>query len=305
MTSEQARPCRSTLAVPGSNRHMMEKSAGLGADEVFFDLEDAVAPGRRAEARRLVVEALNGTGPAGHVQAVRVNGCGTGEIVDDVVTVLTGAGRHVDRIIVPKVRTAADVIFADRLIGEVARGAGLSRQPGLEILIETAAAAASLGEIVAASPHLVSIVFGPGDYTADLGIGSSLDFGGDSPVLDWAASQVVNHAVAAGIAAVDGPRPDFHDRDGYLRACRRAAAMGFSGKWCIHPNQIPWCHEGMGPTADQVAEAGEIIAAYEKAASEGTGAIAIRGRLVDEASRKHAEKVLAAARRGDPAGSRP
>jgi len=275
----------------------MEKSAGLGADEVFFDLEDAVAPDRRAEARALVVEALLELGPSGHVQAVRVNGCGTGEIVEDVVTVLTGAGRHVDRIIVPKVRTAADVIFADRLVGEVARSAGLSHRPELEILIETAAAAVRLAEITAASPHLAALVFGPGDYTADLGIGSPLDFGGNSPVLDWAASQIVNHAVAAGIEAVDGPHPGFRDKGSYLEACRRAAAMGFSGKWCIHPDQIPWCHEGMAPTREQVAEAQEIVDACRKAAGEGTGAIAIRGRLVDEASRKHAEKVLAAARR--------
>ena len=111
--------------------------------------------------------------------------------------------------------------------------------------------------------------------------------------------------MAAGIEPVDGPYPDFGDKDRYLHACRRAAAMGFTGKWYIHPNQVPWCHEGMAPAAGQVAEAAEIVEAYQKATAEGTGAIAIRGRLVDEASRKHADKVLAAARGSSPPAAGP
>lgn len=286
--------CRSSLAVPGSDPHKMEKSMDAGADEVFFDLEDAVAADRKAEARRLVIEAITRLGPFPHVQAVRINEVGSGMAWRDIVEIVERAGDKVDRLIVPKVRSAADVIYVERLLDELEGTQSEDSRIKLEILVETASGAANLLNILSASRRVVAVILGLGDYTAELGVERPLSFGVDTELTAWVASKVVNHAIAAGVAAIDGPFPALRDEPGYRAAAAKARRFGFMGKWCIHPAQVPWCNEAFLPRADEIAEARRIMVAYEEAVNAGRGAVALDGCLVDEATRKHAARILAA-----------
>jgi citrate lyase subunit beta/citryl-CoA lyase len=287
---------RSSLAVPGSNPHMMEKSLSAGADEVFFDLEDAVAPNMKVQARTMVADALRRWAPFNHVQAVRINAVGSGLAYRDVIEVVEAAGNNLDRLIVPKVDNASDIVFLDGLLSEIELALGLEMPVELEVLIESAAGAVNIGEIVNSSARVTVLIFGAGDYTADIGIERPTVFGDDVDSTHWARSGVVNHAVASGALPIDGPYPGLRDEEGFRAASVAARRLGFRGKWCVHPAQVPWCNQAFGVDEQEVSDAQRILDEYEKATTEGVGAIAIDGRLVDEATRKHAERIVAAAR---------
>jgi citrate lyase subunit beta/citryl-CoA lyase len=275
---------------------MMEKSLSVGADEVFFDLEDAVAPNMKVQARTMVTDALCRWAPFDHVQAVRINSVGSGLAYGDVIQLVEVAGESLDCLIVPKVESGSDVVFLDRLLTEIETALGLEKQVDLEILIETAAGAVNIREIVKSSPRVIGLIFGAGDYTADLGIERPTVFGVDVDSTHWVRSRVVNYAVALGARPIDAPYPGLRDEEGFRVACLAARRLGFRGKWCVHPAQVPWCNESFAVDESEVAEAQRILKEYEKATAEGTGAIAIDGRLVDEATRKHAERIVAAAK---------
>lgn len=291
-TRSRGVPVRSSLAVPGSNRHMMEKSLTLEADEVFFDLEDAVAPSAKAKSRASVAELLAELGPVPHVQAVRVNGVGSGTIHKDIVEILEVGAQWLDRIIVPKVRCVADVVLVDGLLTEVEAALGLEESVGIELLIESASAAVNCAKIAAASSRVVGLIFGGGDYSADLGIERSTDFGVDRDATLWAKSAVVNTAAAVMVTPLDGPFPGLRDEIGFREACARGRRMGFRGKWCVHPAQIRWCNEEFGVSEEEVESARALLATYAEAVNEGRGAISYDGRLVDEATRKHAQRTI-------------
>lgn len=291
---------RSCLAVPGSNRRMIEKAAASDADQVFMDLEDACAPAEKVAARSVVVEALTSLDFGRKLRVVRVNGVDSRWCHGDVVELLAGAGASVDCLLLPKVEDASHVHFVHHLLTGLEAELGLA-QIGLELLIETAAGAVNLREIAAACPaRTEALVFGPGDYAADLGV-PRLQLGMIDPEYPghqwhWAMSAVVAHARAAGVQAIDGPYVDFHDREGYLESARRARLLGFDGKWCIHPNQIEWANAAFAPTQELYEEAERLLSAYAESTAAGAGAAVHEGKMIDEATRKLAEKLAAAGR---------
>ncbi len=298
---------RSCLAVPASNRRMIEKAAVSSADQVFMDLEDACAPSEKVAARSVVVEALTTLDFGGKLRVVRINGVGTRWCHGDVLELVTGAGASLDSLLLPKIEDVSHVHFVDHLLSGLELELGLEQQIGLELLIETAAGMVNLREIATACPaRTEALVFGPGDYTADLGV-PRLELGMIDPEYPghqwhWPMSSVVAHARAAGVQAIDGPYVDFQDHEGYLESARRARLLGFDGKWCVHPNQIDWANAAFTPTQELYKESERLLAAYAEATAAGRGAAVHEGKMIDEATRRLAEKLAAA---GRAAGLRP
>jgi citrate lyase beta subunit len=291
---------RSCLAVPGSSARMIEKSVHLASDQIFFDLEDAVAPHRKKEARRLVIDALNSLDFGSRLRVVRVNDVTTGYAYGDIVELVTSAGHNLDCVLLPKVQSASHVHFVHHLLSGLEVDLGLERRIGLELLIETASGAVNLAEIAIASSRTEAIIFGPGDYTVDLRI-PRFNFGMIDPDYPghqwhWVMSSIANHARATGVPAIDGPYVDFSDEKGYSQSALRARLLGFEGKWCVHPNQVPWANAAFSPTPQEFAYAAGLLAAFEEAIAGGRGAAVYDGKLIDEASRKLAQTVVEAGR---------
>jgi citrate lyase beta subunit len=262
---------------------MLEKAAASDADEVVLDLEDAVAPAAKDDARAVVGGALGSLDFGRKLVAVRVNAVPTAFCRRDIEAVA-----RADAIVLPKVDDAPDVHVAS----DVLDGAGSAAR--LELLIESASGVTQLAAIASASPRADALLFGPGDYAASLGVVQlSIGERAGRATSAWAMGAIAAHAHAAGLAPVDGPYADIRDRDGFVDSARHAAALGFVGKWCIHPDQVPWANEIFSPTDEQVAEAEAILAAWEDALGGGKGAVAFDGRMIDEASRRMAESVLA------------
>jgi citrate lyase subunit beta/citryl-CoA lyase len=275
---------------------MIEKSVQLQSDQIFFDLEDAVAPDRKREARRLVIDALNGLDFGSRVRVVRINDVTTPHAYGDIVDLVTSAGPNLDCLLVPKVQSASHVHFVDHLLSGLEADLGLTRRIGLELLIESAQGAVNLAEIAMASWRTEVIVFGPGDYAVDLRI-PRFNFGMIDPDYPghqwhWVMSSIANHARAIGIQAIDGPYVDFSDEIGYSRSALRARLLGFEGKWCVHPNQVPWANVAFSPTQQEFAYAAGLLAAFEEAVAGGKGAAVYDGKLIDEASRKLAQTIV-------------
>jgi citrate lyase subunit beta/citryl-CoA lyase len=280
---------------------MIEKAAVSDADQVFLDLEDACAPGEKVAARAVVVDALTTLDFGGKIRVVRINGVGTPWCHGDVIDIVTGAGPALDCLLLPKAEDASHVHFVDGLLSGLEVELGLRRRIGLELLIETAAGMVNLKEIAVASPgRTEALVFGPGDYTADLGV-PRLELGMIDPEYPghqwhWPMSSVAAHARAAGLQAIDGPYVDFREPTGYLESARRARLLGFDGKWCIHPNQIEWANAAFTPDAELYERSERLLAAYAEATASGLGAAVFEGKMIDEATRKLAEKLAAAGR---------
>jgi citrate lyase subunit beta/citryl-CoA lyase len=292
---------RSCLAVPASSPSMIAKAAASAADEVFIDLEDACAPSEKVPSRKLVVEALNSLDFDGKVRVVRINDVTTRFCYGDVIELVSGAGANLDSLLVPKIEDASHVHFVDHLLTGLEGDLGLERRIGLELLIETAAGAVHLKEIAEACPaRAKALHFGPGDYAVDLGI-PRFELGMIDPDYPghqwhWVMSALAVQARASGVQAIDGPYVDFHDRDGYLESARRAKLLGFEGKWCIHPNQIEWANAEFTPSRELYDEAERVLAAYAEATAAGRGAALHEGKMIDEATRKLAERLVAAGR---------
>lgn len=301
---------RSTLAVPGSSEKMMSKAATLDADEIFLDLEDSVAASAKADARRRVVEALNHLDLKRAVRCVRVNDVATPLAYRDIVEVVVGAGRRLDTIMVPKVEDPSQVHFVHHLLGQLEGELKLERRIGLEILIETTSGMVNIREIVRASNRIEALIFGVGDYSADFGqtqfkVGT-VDSSYAGHQWHWAMCEISVHARAAGVQPIDGPYADFSDAAGYQRAAAWSKALGFEGKWCIHPSQLPLAQAAFSVSDAEYDNAKAMLEAYDKALLSGLGAIQVNGILVDEASRKIASRIvenrhrLEALARGEP-----
>lgn len=312
---EQATPRlhRSELAVPGSNPAMFEKAAKSAADIIFLDCEDAVAPDDKEQARKNIVEGLNDIDWGTKTTMVRINGLDTHYMYRDVVDIVEACPR-LDMILIPKVGVAADVYAIDMLVTQIETAKKRSRRIGFEVLIETALGMANVEAIAQSSKRLEAMSFGVADYAAstrarttviggvnrDYGVLSDKDEHGDRDYFwadQWHAAQtrMMVACRAYGLRPIDGPFGDFSDPDGYDAAAKRAAVLGYEGKWAIHPSQIELANRVFTPTAAEVTRAQRIMEAMAQAAKDGKGAVSLDGRLIDAASIRMAEALLASA----------
>ena len=292
---------RSELAVPGSNPALFAKAAASDVDYVFLDLEDAVAPGDKEQARRNVIEGLRDIDwrGLGKTISVRINGIDTHYMYRDVVDVVEQAGEHLDTILIPKVGVPADVYMVDAMVTQIEEAKGLTNAIGIEVLIETTLGMANVEAIATSSPRLEAMHFGVADYAASCRARTT-NIGGlnpDYPGDQWheGLSRMLVACRAYGLRPIDGPFGDFNDPDGYMDGARRAAALGYEGKWAIHPSQIGLANEVFSPPAEEVDRAHRILAALAEAAAEGRGAAQLEGRMIDAASARMAENVVAQA----------
>ena len=289
---------RSTLAVPGSSPGMFRKALESEADVVFLDLEDAVAPGDKEQARRNVIQALLDLDWRGHGKtvSVRINGIDTHYMYRDVVDVVEQAGHRLDTVLIPKVGVPGDVYLVDALLTQIEAAKGIPQRIGIEVLIETALGMANVEAIAAGRGRLEVLHFGVADYAAS-NRARTVNIGGlnpDYPGDQWhfALSRMTVACRAYGLRAVDGPFGDFKDPEGFRLAARRGAALGIEGKWAIHPSQIALANEVFTPPEAEVSRARRILDALEAAAREGRGAAQLDGRMIDAASARMAENIV-------------
>ena len=287
MTSQPKRARRCQLAVPGISEKMLVKAAAMGIDHVFCDLEDAVAPQMKAQARLNIIAALNDLNWGRTTRCVRINDTTTPWCHDDIIEIVEGARENVDTIMLTKAMDASDLLFVDKLLTQLEKKLGLKKRIGLEVLIEEVQGMHHAYAIAHSCARMEALIFGMGDFSASQGVPIT-SIGGDSAypgdIWHYARCQVTIAARAAGIDAVDGPFGDFRDDAGYRRESQRARLLGMSGKWAIHPSQVPIAEEVFAPTKDEVAFAREIIDVYKKAEAQGISSLAHKGTLVDAAS---------------------
>ena len=301
------RPRRTCLSVPGSSPKMIEKAKTLPADEVFCDLEDAVAPDAKAQARTQVAAALAGPGWAGQLRGVRVNDWTTPWTHADVIDVVSAAGAHLDVIVLPKVTDASHVHALDLLLTQLELTYGLpAGRIGVDAQIEDAKGLSNIGEI-AAAPRVQALVLGPADLMASLNMRTLVV--GEQPegydVGDAYHHVLMTILVAArahGVAAIDGPYLKVRDIEAFRRVAGRSAALGYDGKWVLHPDQIAAGNEIFSPRQDEYDRAELLLEAYEwhtSKAGGARGAVMLDDEMIDEASRKMA---LVVAGKGRAAG---
>jgi citrate lyase subunit beta/citryl-CoA lyase len=307
--SERSRtlPRRSCLSVPGSSEKMLAKAPGLGADMVFLDLEDAVAPLEKPAARAKVVKAINELDWGDTVLCVRVNAWDTEWTYRDVIEVVEGAGERLDELMLPKVQNAGDVQALDMLLTQIEKVTGRQSRVGIEAQIETARGIINVEEICAASDRLETIILGPVDMSASMEM-PSLAGGLDIPeypgdYFHYVFVKILMAGRANGLQVIDGPYVKVRDSEGFREFCRRTQILGYDGKWALHPDQVTILNEVFGISQERFDRAKDILEAYEKATTEGDrkGAVMFGDEMIDEASRKVAEKVVA---RGERAGMR-
>ena len=281
-----SRPRRSQLSVPGSSEKMLEKAAQSRADHVFCDLEDAVAPSAKVEARAKIAWALNNLDWGKKTRCVRINDVTTEWCHGDIIEIVEAAGANLDTIMLTKPYTAADVIFLDRMLGQLEKKLKLERRIGIEVLIEEVQALQNVEEISRSTDRLECLIFGMGDYSGSQGIdtreiGDTGGYPGD--IFHFARFRITMAARAAGLDAVDGPYANFKNPEGYKSEASRAKALGMVGKWAIHPAQIEPALEVFSPLPSEVANARKMEAAYRAAEAQGLGAVQVDGVMVDVA----------------------
>ncbi len=312
---------RSELAVPGSSPQLFEKAARSAADIVFLDLEDAVAPDQKEQARKNVIAATHEIDWGEKSLSVRINGLDTPWMYRDLVDLLEQGSQRLDLIMVPKVGTAADVYAVDMLITQIEQAKGRTKRVGLELIIETALGMMNVEAIAGASKRVESLHFGVADYAASTRARTT-GIGGANPdyvvladpdaegrrAASWgdpwhyALARMVVAARAHGIRPIDGPFGDFKDPEGFLAQARRAAALGCEGKWAIHPAQLALANEVFTPPPAEVEKARRILRAMEEAERSGRGAVQLDGRLIDIASIRQARAIVELADRIAAAG---
>ncbi len=305
MTDRQLRPRRSNLAVPGSSQKMIDKARGLPADQVFLDLEDACAPLAKPDARKTIVASLNEGGWGDKIRVVRVNDWTTHWTYRDVVEVVEGAGPNLDAIMLPKVQTAEQVVTLDTLLTQIEKTMGFEVGAiGIEAQIENARGLINVDAIAQASPRVETIIFGPADFMASINM-KSLVVGEQPPGYDvgdayhYILMRILMAARANDKQAIDGPYLQIRDVDGFRRVSGRSAALGFDGKWCLHPGQIDACNEVYAPRQEDYDHAELILDAYDwytSAAGGARGAAMLGDEMIDEASRKMALVIAAKGR---------
>jgi len=298
---------RSCLAVPGSSPKMLAKAATLAADEIFMDLEDSVAPDAKGEARGNIVDALQSNDWSTKTVVVRINSIATQWAADDVTTVVEQAGELLDCVMIPKVEHGHEVMFVAHLLRMIEAKAGREKAVGIEAQIETARGLENVFEIAHSSDRLETLVFGPADMSASLGL-PAITAGLPMPGYPgdhwhWVLVRILVAARSAGLQAIDGPYLLIKDLDGFREMATRARALGYDGKWALHPGQIALLNEVFTPPQEDYDKAEALLEAYRHATEvEKRGAVMFGNEMIDEASRKMATQV---AERGRAAGLRP
>jgi len=310
-----ARLNRSELAVPGSNPDMFEKAAKSNVDVIFLDLEDAVAPDQKEQARKNIIAGLNDIDWGSKIMSVRINGLDTHYMYRDVVDLIEQAPDKLDLIMIPKAGTAADIYGVDMLVTQCEDAMKCKKRIGFEMIIETALGMQNVHEIAAASKRNESLHFGVADYAASTKAKTTV-IGGPNPnyhvltdpdgdgnrevhwgdMWHYAVARMVVAARANGLRPIDGPFGDFNDPDGYRAQANRSATLGCEGKWAIHPSQLALANEVFSPTEEEVTKAQRIIDAMAEATKAGKGAVTLDGRLIDIASIKQAEVMVVKAK---------
>ena len=280
----RARRCQ--LSVPGSSEKMLAKAAAANVDHVFCDLEDAVAPSAKVEAREKISWALNNLDWGRKTRCVRINDVTTQWCHDDVIHLVEKAGPNIDTIMLTKPYSAAEVVFLDRLLLQLEKKLGMERRIGIEVLIEEVQALQNVEEISRSSDRLECLIFGMGDYSGSQGmdtrvIGDAEGYPGD--IFHYARFRMTMAARAAGIDAVDGPYANFSNTEGFRAEAAKARALGMVGKWAIRPSQIETATAVFSPDASDVASARRIAQAYKEAEAQGLGAVQVDGVMVDVA----------------------
>jgi malyl-CoA/(S)-citramalyl-CoA lyase len=301
---------RSELAVPATSEKYFAKAAACAADQVFIELEDAVAPNEKVRARGLAIRAINDIDWGNKTVAVRVNGLDTEWGYRDIVDVAEQCPR-LDLVLLPKASSAADIQCVDLILSGIERATRRTKRIGIEALIESAAGIVNAPEIAAASPRMEALIFGVWDYMIDLqaddlrmnSVGQPAGSAGtpSSTFADeqwradqwnYAQSRIVTVCRANGLRPIDGPYTNFGNPEGYLVAARRARALGFEGKWAIHPSQVDLANEVFAPNDAQVKWAENVVSAMDAAIAEGKGAVKVNNELFDLAHLKLAKRYL-------------
>jgi citrate lyase subunit beta/citryl-CoA lyase len=286
---------RSQLSVPGSSEKMLAKAAESAADHVFCDLEDAVAPSTKVEARQKIVHALNTLDWRGKTRCVRINDVTTEWCHGDIIEIVEGAGKNLDTIMLTKPYGPADVIFLDRMLTQLEKRLKLDRRIGIEVLIEEVEALQNVEAIATCTDRMECLIFGMGDYSGSQGldtksIGGDSDYPGD--IFHYARWRITMAARAARIDAVDGPFGDFRDEATYRREAIRARSLGMVGKWAIHPSQIAPALDVFSPSKEEVERARKQEEAYREGEARGLGAVQVDGVMIDVAVLRLTRNVL-------------
>src|SRR3954447_13668354 len=291
-------PRRSCLSVPGSSEKFLAKGPTINADMTFLDLEDAVAPMEKVDARAKVVDAIKNLDWGDRVLCVRVNAWDTIWTYGDVIEVVGNAGERLDEIMLPKVNTAAEVVALDLLLTQVEKNSGLPvGHIGIEAQIETAQGLINVNEICAASPRLETIILGPVDFSASMEMpdlrGGTLipEYPGD--YFHYVFMKILMAGRANGLQVIDGPYVKVRDPEGFREFSRRAYTLGFDGKWALHPDQVTILNDLFSPTQEDFDKALDVLRTYEEATTTGDrkGAVMFGDEMIDEASRKVAAKI--------------
>jgi citrate lyase subunit beta / citryl-CoA lyase len=284
---------RSCLSVPASSPKMLGKAPGLAADEVFIDLEDSVAPGEKEAARKNVIAALKDNDWGDKTVVVRINGVYTHWCYRDIIEIVEAAGQHIDCVMIPKVQYPSDVTFVADLLRMIEETNGFERRIGLEAQIENAPGLTNADAIAAASDRLETLIFGPGDMAAAMGmphstVGQIVDaYPGDH--WHWIVMRILVAARNQNLQAIDGPYAAIRDLDGFREVATRSRQLGYDGKWALHPDQITILNEVFAPSQEEYDRAEDILEAYQKATEEERrGAVLFGDEMIDEASRKMA-----------------
>ena len=287
---------RCQLSVPGSSEKMMAKSAGLDCDHVFLDLEDAVAPNVKSDARGMIVEALNKHDWKPKTLCVRINDVETEYCHDDIIEVVTGAGDKLDTIMLTKAKSAHDVMFVHMMLDQLEAKLGLKNRIGIECLIEEVEGMMNVEEIAACSDRLECLIFGMGDYSASQVMNID-NIGGDSAsyppdLWHYPRYKLIIACRANGLDPVDGPFADFRNPDFFRTECERGNVLGMAGKWAIHPSQVELAQDAFSPSAKAVSSARKQQKAYNEALEQGLGAIQVDGVMVDAASVRILQNII-------------
>ena len=291
---------RSVLSVPANRGKMLEKAFRLPADEIMLDLEDSVPVAEKEEARKNVVKALKEGDWGTRARAYRMNAMDTPFAYRDIIDIVEAAGDSVDVIVVPKVNDASEIKAIDYFLSQIEMRMGFEKPIGLEASIETALGMLRVEEIAFSSPRLEALVFGVADYAASLGMmNKGISGHGDDEDFypghrfHFPLSRMAMAAKAAGLAAIDAPYGDYKDMEGLKKSCILSGALGYSGKWAIHPGQIEAINEVYTPAPEDVARSRRILEAYREAQKEGCGSLSVDGKMIDAASIRIAKTICA------------